>query len=65
MPLAIDLIVADGANLDNAKIRVREMILEPGGGDEGRRIHRKFSVTDVSFASEKGTLWQKNIKAGQ
>jgi hypothetical protein len=36
MPLVIGLVVGDRADLDDAKIRVGEMILEPIGRDERR-----------------------------
>jgi len=41
---AIGLVVTDVADFDDAKIGVGEMFLEPGGGDEGRRNHRTFSL---------------------
>ncbi len=41
MPGAVGCVVANIADLDDAQIRIGDMILEPGGRDEGRG-HRSF-----------------------
>ena len=46
--LSINLILAQRAHLDDAKIGIGKMIFQPGSGDEGRRSHWKRSLREIS-----------------